>query len=227
MLNVKRLAWSAIAVMVGFAPVAAGADNLGVDLPPTLSSAWQGSGNYKYKSGLQSNVQELSANTVKIVSGDVVLEVMKPTTVELPLSKAFIARKALVLFKLEDGVEKVMVIWDDGFKTVNLVFGNRKLKLGPGDEAVATGFEPRYRQILEQDDIGHRRVRMHHLGHKNYVTTAEFSLLQALETNPLLSEITRSSDPHDRLIKERIIKTAAVLSFVTRHHGTYSRGGRF
>src|SRR5688500_8015955 len=113
MLNVKRLVLSAIAVLVGFAPVAAGAQNLGGDLPQTSSSGWQGSGNYKYKSGPQSNVQEVSATTVKIDSGEVVLEVMKPTTVELPLSKAFIARKALVLFKLEDGAEKVMVIWDD------------------------------------------------------------------------------------------------------------------
>lgn len=226
-MKTKLPAILALAIVLAALPSGAEEDNTAADFAQAMTAGWQVKNNFRYRLSPKAKLEETSPGSLKLASGNLLIEALKPTTVELPLSKVVISRKALVLIKLDDGAEKVLVIWDDGFKSVHLVFESRKVNLGAGDEAIATGFEPRYHQILENDDIGHRRVRMHHLGKKNYLTTAEFSLLQALETNTLLGDITRSDDPHDRQMKERIIKTAAILSFVTRHHGTYSRGGRF
>jgi hypothetical protein len=170
---------------------------------------------------------EISSTPGRLVleRGEAVIEPNRPVTVLTPLGETHIMHKAAVLFKVQKGSERCMVLWDNGPDSVVLVSQKRKLSLGPGKEALITDHDPNYREISESDDIGRRRIKLHELEKHQHVVTSEFSLLHALQRDPLLYDLAHSTDRYDHALREHILKTAAVLNYVTRGHGFYATSG--
>jgi hypothetical protein len=164
---------------------------------------------------------------IELVSGQILIDAHHTIYVDSPLASVQLKRGALVLFRISNGVERFMVVHDNGHGSAQIVCKKFSVTIGPGEEAMITHHEPSHREILETDDIGRRRVKMHLVGDDHHITTSEYSILQALERDPLLFEISKAQHHHDRVLKSKIIKTAAVLSHLTSHHGFYSSGSRF
>ncbi len=190
--------------------------------PPTADPGWHGEKGALYRCAPGAEIKELQPDRLQLDRGEVIVEPSHCLVVTTPLAETQLSHKAVVLFRIQGGNERCMVLWDGGPESVVIVFHNRKLCLTAGQEALLTDYDPNYREIVESDDIGRRRIQIHDLKEHKHIVTAEFSLLHALQRDPLLYDLAHSKDKHDRTLRERILKTAAVLDLVTARHGRYT-----
>lgn len=186
----------------------------------------EGGHEFRYRAAAGADLKAAGKNRLEISSGKLLLESTGPCVVATPIADIFIKRKALVLIRASQNASRCLVLWDSDLGAVTVVCQKRHVRLGPGDEALVTDHEPKGSEVME-DDIGRRRIKVHVLGSGKAFTTAEFSLLQALDRDPLLHEMFKSPDDRDRILKEKIIKIAAVLNMVTGRHGFYTTGTRY
>jgi len=189
------------------------------------SSGWQENDYCRIK-GATGAQYEIDGENLKLLGGDVLVEVIQPLKIAAPRLKMD-AKKSLLLFKLDESSERCLVLWDDSARAVKAESQKRSIHLGAGDEIIASDTEPRYTDISRVYDVGRRRIQVHQVGPKNYLTKTEFSLVHVLDNVPLVHELSVSTDPHDRAWKERLMKTAAVLGVVTNKHGSYARRGGY
>ncbi|MBI4533017.1 MAG: hypothetical protein HY711_03640 [Candidatus Melainabacteria bacterium] len=184
---------------------------------------WQGdNGGLRYRAAPGSDFQVPHRNRLNLISGEILVEATGSGVVSCPVAEVYVKRRSVVLFVARQGTMRCQVLWDAGIGSVTIICHKHRVKLGPGDEALVTDHDPDYREIMMSDDIGRRRIKVHNLVEGKAITTAEFSLLQALERDPLLYDVFHSSNPHDKSLLENILKTAAVLDMVTAGHGYYS-----
>jgi len=167
------------------------------------------------------------ADRIDLNSGQILVEANRPGRILTPLAEIEFKHKALVLLTVEPGFERCQLFWDNGADAVSISCNRSLFRLGPGKEVLISDHEPTSREVIGSDEIAHRRVLTRLIGSSRHVTTAEFSMLHALERCPMLTQVAQSEDPHDRDIKQRILKTVAVLNMVTSQHGYYTNGRRF
>ncbi len=186
---------------------------------------WQnGSKHFRYKASADAKIVEADASRLHITSGDVLLEALRDCTISTPLADVAVPHKSLLYFKTRHGLEHVFVLLADGPGSIKVISAKHSIALGPGQEAALTDFFPKF-QHLVGDDVGRRRTIAHPLGDDKYIVTSEFNVLHTFETLPIMMQINQSKDPLDTALKEKIIKTAAVLEYVEKAHGAYYRGG--
>lgn len=192
------------------------------------STSWQyGKHSFRFRPTPGSEYRLKSHDVLEITAGEILVEPTRQAVIVTPHAETYVKRRAVMLFRVQAGSTRCMVLWDAGSGSVSVVRNRHHARLGPGDEALVCDHDPNPREIYEADEVGRRRIKVHEVGAGSAITTAEFSLLQALERIPLLYEVFRSPDAPDKAIKEKILKTAAVLNMVTYGHGTYSSGIRF
>jgi len=127
-------------------------------------------------------------------------------------------KRALAFFRVKPDMERCF----DFLENVTVHYDKHTFALRPGEEAILAKKEPSYADILVDDDIGRRRVRLHKLSHDKGIALTEFSLVQAIEREPLIFPLVHSKDTKDKALKNRLLKMAAVLNMVTSRHGHYS-----
>ena len=181
---------------------------------------------FRYRGGAGADLKITGQDRMDLTSGKLLIETTGQCVVATPLADIFIKRKALVLIRANKSSSRCLVLWDHDLGSVTVVCQKRHVRLGPGEEAYVTDHDPKGNEIMD-DEIGRRRVKVHVLGSGRAMTTDEFSLMQAMERDPLLYEMFRSPDGRDRMLKERIMKIAAVLNMVTGRRGFYTTGARF
>lgn len=182
---------------------------------------------FRYVAAPGAQLQFTAPDRAELSSGRLLVEAQKAGVVVTPLADIYIKRKALVLLRVKPSSTRCLVLWDKGFSSVSVVCNKKHVRLGPGHEVLVTDHAPDYREIAQEDEIGRRTIKVHQVGSGRAVTTAEFSLLHALERDALLSSVFHDPQDRDRQLKERIVKTAAVLNLVTARHGYYTTGTRF
>jgi len=205
---------------------ASSAGGLELDNQPGQTVWTEGDHVFRYRAASATELKITGKDRMELTSGNLLLETTGPCEVTTPIADIFIRRKALVLIHAKQTSARCLALWDNDLGAVTVVCQKRHVRLGPGQEAFVTDHDPKGSEIME-DEIGRRRVKVHVLGSGKAVTTDEFSLLQALERDPLLHEVFRSPDARDRLVKEKIIKIAAVLNMVTGRRGSYTTGARY
>lgn len=159
-----------------------------------------------------------SGGTVHLDAGAIFIEVDQPTIVKTPLANYHMKRRALAFFRVKPDMERCF----DFLENVTVHFDKHTFALRPGEEAILAKKEPSYADILVDDDIGRRRVRLHKLSHDKGIALTEFSLVQAIERESLIFPLVHSKDPKHKALKNRLLKMAAVLNMVTSRHGHYS-----
>lgn len=165
---------------------------------------------------------EVGRDGVSVQRGSLIFDVMNSTTIKLPLSTVETKSHSLIFVRSQDGCEHVLVLL--GSAPVRV--GPHRAVLNSGEEAVVTDHEPTYKDLAGQDDIGRRRFRMTALPDNRTLAVSEFSLIQALEREPLIHNLLNCNDGRDRALKMQLIKMAAVLNIVTARHGQYTTGLR-
>lgn len=174
-----------------------------------------------YRAAPGTAINEMSPDSLRADNGEVVIEPLRSITVVTRLSQTHLRHGSAVLFRITDGSERIMVLSENGLDSVVLICEGKKVSLTSGQEALVTDHDPDIREITESDDIGRRQIRLNDIRDK-HVVTAEFSLVHALQRDPLLYDLAHSKDRHDRSLSERILKTAVVLNAVIRGHGYYT-----
>jgi hypothetical protein len=159
-----------------------------------------------------------SGGAVQLDGGSIFIEVDEPTTVKTPLASYHMKRRALAFFRVKPDTERCF----DFLENVTVHYDKHTFALRPGEEAILAKKEPSYADILVDDDIGRRRVRLHKLAHDKGIALTEFSLVQAIEREPLIFPLVHSKEAKDKALKNRLLKMAAVLNMVTSRHGHYS-----
>src|SRR5262249_37309724 len=143
-------------------------------------------------------------------------------TIRLPMSQIDAKARSLVYCRARQGCEHVIVLLGDAPVTV----GRHRAQLSSGDEGIITDHDPKYLDLVGEDDIGRRGARLTPLPDNKTFTITEFSILDAIEREPLIYHLVHSDDARDRALKGRLMKTAAALNMVTFRHGPYSNGRR-
>jgi hypothetical protein len=168
-----------------------------------------------------------NSTTLEFNYGEMVVEALRPCDVVTPMGHLHLKNHAVVLVQVVTGFNRFFSICDNGDSDTELYIDHFRHNIAPGTAAFVSDHPPRYGEIVGRDDIARRRVRLHNLPGGIIVTTLEFSLLQAVQRNELLTHAINSPDTDMKDLKERVVKTCAVLNMVTSRHGTYSNGSHY
>ncbi len=163
-----------------------------------------------------------AGTVVELSEGSMLLEAVKPAVIKTPLSLLEVRCRGLVFVRVSTGAERIFVF----LESARLICGKHFVGLGSGEEAYVADHEPQVREILVDDAIGRRRARVVKLGEGKGLAMSEFSMVQAMEREPVIYQVIHSGDPQDLALRDKLVKTAAVLNYVTSRHGQYSGGNR-
>jgi hypothetical protein len=139
-----------------------------------------------------------------------------------PLTTIVAKRNSLMFVRVVKGFEHIFLLL--GHARVQV--GDHSAMLHAGEEALVSDHTPTVAELMQADSIGRRRLHMAQTGNGRVLGIAEFSLVHAIEREPVIYRLVHSKHPRDRTIKEQLIKMAAVLNYVTATHGQYITGPR-
>ncbi len=155
---------------------------------------------------------------IELLDGTLLIDAAEPVIISSPLSRIQFEKGTLAVLRVRNGAEHVMQL----LQSSNVLYGRHAGKLSCGDEGFIADHAPEVREILFEDGIGRRRVRTDELSNGLHLTITEFSLVQAMEREPLLYSFLHSGDKRDKALKDKLIKMAAILGVATARHGQYS-----
>lgn len=184
-----------------------------------LSSGWVSSTKaYNLAAPPDAKFKELESTRLELESGTILIEALKPTTVVTPMSEFQLKPKSLVLIRVCNGTDRALALLENAAVTTN----KRSTEVRFGEQVLVTERAPGPAEMVGEERIGIRQIRQHPLGHDRYISIMEFSLVQATERIPIVSQVIHSGHAHDKALKQRLLKAAAVLNMVTSRHGGYS-----
>lgn len=185
----------------------------------SLSQFWQEDGtHYNLATSLDATFKKVSEKELELAIGTYLIESENGISVKLPMSRLEMPPKSMALIRIGAGVERVFCL----LETMSISCENRSAGLRCGEEALLTDHLPDAGDLNGEFEVGVRQLRAVEINETRKITTMEFSLIQTMEREPLLSQITHSRHKHDRFLRDKLIKAAAVLNYVTNRHGPYS-----
>lgn len=164
-----------------------------------------------------------AASEIELLDGTLLIDASQPITVSSPLSRIEFNKGTLAVLRVRNGAEHVLQL----LESAKVLYGKHSGRLHCGDEGFIANHAPEVREILFEDGIGRRRVRTDELGNGMHLTITEFSLVQAMEREPVLYGFLHSGQKRDKLLKEKLIRTAAALGVATARHGQYSTAPQY
>lgn len=184
-----------------------------------LSAGWTSSTkSYNLAAPADAKFKEVSPARLELESGTVLIEALKPTTVVTPLSELELKPKSLVLVRASHGADRALALLENAEVTAS----KRSTEVRFGEQVLVTERAPSHAELVGEEQIGIRQIRQHPIGNDRYISIMEFSLVQATERIPIVSKVIHSGHAHDKALKQRLLKAAAVLNMVTSRHGGYS-----
>lgn len=199
-----------------------------VSLCCTVASAWaQDSKTWtkiedKYKIAVAAETKyTVEGSHVGVTSGPALLEPNETMTVVTPHAELRVNRKTLLFVRITPETDHIFVLLGNASVRV----GKHSSGLSSAEEAIVTSREPTTKDLVG-DEIGRRRLRLTKLANGKTLALTEFSLVHAIEREPMLYSLVHSDSREGKALKERLIKMAAVMSFVTSRHGPYTTNVR-
>lgn len=184
-----------------------------------LSKGWlTGTKAYNLAGTSDARFTEPSEGRIELESGSVFIEGLKTTTVVTPLAEYTIKPRSLVYLHVTKGAERALAMLEN----LSITTAKRSTELRFGEAALVTEHQPSHSELMGEEQLGIRQLRAHQISPDRHIAIAEYSLIQATERIPIVSEVIHSGHPHDKTLKAKILKAAAVLNMVTARHGYYS-----
>jgi mannose-6-phosphate isomerase-like protein (cupin superfamily) len=208
----SSIVFSSILIALGFGAVAAVAQT---------ASDWNFNNEYFRAALSERSKYKAEGEHLTVSIGEVLVEPTETMTLHSPHAETHVSKKSLVYERLDKNSDHIFVLL--GHATVHV--GHHSTSLKSGDEVVVTANEPTTADLVG-DEIGRRRLRLIKASNGYTVASTEFSLVHAIEREPLLYSLVHSNSATSRAIKMRLIKMAAVLNFVTSRHGPYTTNVR-
>jgi hypothetical protein len=182
------------------------------------TEAWQKVDDHRRLSVSDDIRYEDGNNGFTITEGAALILPSSDFQVNTPLSKVQAKGNSLIFVRVHGGAVHAFVLMGNA----TLKVGDKSFPIVDGEEAMVSDHKPYINQeLMQADKIARRRLMQNDLGNGGYVGLAEFSLMQAAQHEPLIHHLVYSRDSHDKSLRDRVIKTAAVLNVVTARHGGY------
>lgn len=176
---------------------------------------------YSATVGDDGEISIITPEEVELRSGSALIEARNTVTVVTGAFKTTMKKGALALFRMEGTTARCFVLLGTA-----KVHAGADVHLGPtaGTEVVLCDHKPDDHELLYRDELGRRAVKISKVDDKVFLATSEFSVAHALDREPLVTSLAHSKNPKDRVLKYKLMKTAAVLNMVTAHRGSYTTG---
>lgn len=164
-----------------------------------------------------SEFTKISEEMLILKSGTFLVESEGAMTLALPMSKIQLRPKTILLVRVTPGSERLYCLLDAAVLTTE----TKSFNLQCGEEVLLTNHRPTPAEITGEFDVWVRQGRGEDISDDRKLAVMEFSIIQAMEREPLLSQVSHSRHGHDRSLREKLLKAVAVLNFVTTRHGQY------
>ncbi len=173
-----------------------------------LSDYWQEAGkHFNLACEKGSEFKQINQKTLDLKTGTFLIESQGGLELQLPWSVMSMPGKSMVLIRIsKDGSERIYCLVD----SVNVACEKRSISMRCGDELLLTDHNPQ-RELGGEYAVMVRQLRISSLADKIQAATMEFSIVQAMMREPLLNQISHSTHPHDRVLRTRLLKAAAIF----------------
>lgn len=183
-----------------------------------LSKFWQDNGKrFNLAVEVSAKYKKQSETELVLHSGSFLVESKDTLTLHLPMSSWKLKPKSMLLVRVSPDSERLFCL----LNSANASCEGKDIPLRLGEEVLISTRIPKPEEMAGEFDVGVRLPRAFDLTENRKVSSMEFSIVQAMEREPLLSQISHSKHSHDRALKTRLLKAAAVLNMVTSRHGPY------
>ena len=157
-------------------------------------------------------------DTLLLKSGTFLIESEKEMNLQMAKSTVQLKPKSILLVRVSPDTERFYCL----LQSAALQVGTHALTIQVGEEVFLADHNPKPAELTGEFDVGVRQLKGFDLAADRKLATMEFSILQAMEREPLLVQISHSRHSHDSSLRAKLMKAAAVLNVVTNRHGPYA-----
>lgn len=126
---------------------------------------------------------------------------------------------ALLSIDLRDGKLRVRSCSGPGHVVVRSAKHN--FPLSPGQEVLVSAYRPTRSDALGDDQIGRRRLEVHHLDGETYAVTGDYSMISLLKNARNLQAIKRATAWASEETMATLMKMSACVELATAGHGRF------
>jgi hypothetical protein len=183
-----------------------------------LSEYWQEDGK-KYNLACEngSKLEKISESELSLKNGSFLIESEGNITLTTPEATLHLKPRAMVLVRIQAGSERFCCMLEN----VTVDCRKRSMSLLYGEEVLLADHKVNGEELRGDYSVGVRRPTIIDLSDQWRLARMEFSLLQAVEREPLLVQISHSKHSHDKFLRDKLLKSAAILNMFTTGHGQY------
>ena len=191
-----------------------------VDEP--IKSLWVKQGVVKYLESARIEVE--NGGRLDLNAGQAIFVATEPMTVRARDCFLEIRDGAIVQVISKRDAVIVRNLRELASDSVRLKVRSRSLKCAAGDEVIVAATMPTIYAQMKTDGVNRRNVHITEVSAGNVIINkSEIELTSLLQYDPSLRQICLSKDPYDQKVLAQIEKMDAVLTMVTRGHGSYQR----
>lgn len=184
-----------------------------------LSQYWtEDSDRYNLACENGSSFEKPDKHTLELKSGTFLVESEKDLTLRMPMSTIQLKPKCMVLVRVNADNERFYCL----LQNASLQVEATSVNMHCGEEVFLANHNPKPAELTGEFEVGIRQLKGFDIAANRKMATMEFSIMQAMEREPLLVQISHSKHTHDNGIRVKLIKAAAVLNVVTNRHGPYA-----
>ncbi len=167
----------------------------------------------------------IGSDHYKLATGTLLALANKQTTIDTAYGTIICQPGSAILVSTDRAITQVLNLVDHNNGDVIVIAHKRSYNLAPGGAAsiVATPSKTKAVNLTCREKLARRRMQILDVNPNTQLVVNDFSIMDALQRIPLLSNLHKCSNRADQHLFSNIVKMAAVLSMTTdRTRGSYS-----
>ncbi len=164
-----------------------------------------------------SEFSKVSDDVLQLKKGSFLVESEGAVSLRLPMSELQLKPKTIILVRITNNSERFFCLLDEAVLTVS----GKSFIIHCGEESLLSDHNPRPSELTGENEVWVRQGIGTDIADDRKLAMMEFSIIQAMEREPLLYQVSHSKHGHDRALRDKLLKAVAVLNFVTNKHGQY------
>jgi hypothetical protein len=166
------------------------------------------------------------ANILRLLQGQLLITPGSQVGVQTNEGQVNIAPGATALVMETGNDVAVYNLNDHKVGDVNVIVGNRKLTVAPGQELVLTRMHnAAFDKVNPGTHIAYRNPKKIRVNPDVTAFYSEFSIASAITADRGMRRLMSSSDPKERNLASRLMKMAAIRQMVAQNSGPYRKSG--
>jgi len=158
-------------------------------------------------------------DTVFLRSGEVFMQVPDKVVIQTPVADVVGAKSAVL--DVDADADYVRLKAFSGPGHAMLLAGDRTLNVAPGEEFMASSHDLSDTDVYVPDGVARRRDERVKLTEKLFGAHCEFSMVSFFNAAPYVQPLKKATTGDDKVMLDKVLKTAASLFTVTQGHGAY------